>query len=184
MSVADYIAQNGKCARGTALLTSFDKLRSQKIISRNLTMQKVDPPRSSRKPTICVLFTVLRGPRVFGYFDHNLRWTSAIRQSCHSHRRPPLICRLNGFITERRYPTTGVYWSVQFNYVLANPVLTWQNRLQRLFETPPFVVPAFLLVDETTPLVGPDNGWLRTTSVVEPTYLSILPSSGKPCILL
>ena len=55
LSVADYLAQHGKCARGTALLTSFDKLRSQKIISRNPTKPTVDSPRSSRKPTYTYL---------------------------------------------------------------------------------------------------------------------------------
>ena len=183
MPVADYIAQYGKCARGTALLTSFDKLRSQKIISRNPTRRKVDQPCSSRKPTICVPFTVLRGPRVFGYFDHNCRWTSAIRQSCHFHRGDPLNAdRLASSTVDIRQHTHTDRPSSK--HVPDIPVSTWRNRLQRLLKTPPIAAPALLLVVETTPLVGHDNDWWKIIPVVESRYLGILPSSGKPCILL
>ena len=112
--------------------------------------------------------------------DRDRRWMPAIWQFCPSYRGDPLIYRPIGLTIGSRYPTTCAYWSTQFKDVLAIPVSTWRNRLQRLFETPPVAAPAFLLVDETTPLVGHDNGWLRKTSVVEPTYLGIFPSSGKP----
>ena len=148
-------------------------------MSRNPTMQKVDPPRSSRKPTICVPFMVLRGPRVLGYFDHNYRWTSAKWPFC-PYRGDPLNAdqlALTSTVDTRQPVRTG---RVSFKDVLDIPVSTWRNRLQRLFETPPIAAPAFRLVDETTPLVGPDNGWLMTTAAVEPTYLGLLPSSGNP----
>ena len=122
LSVADYIAQYGKCARGTALLTSFDKLRSQKNIRRNPTKPTVDSPRSSRKPTICVPFTVLRGPRVFGYFDPDLRWTSAIWQLCPSSRGDPLNADQSASISTveiRQHVSTGrvsskTFWTSQY----------------------------------------------------------------------
>ena len=179
MSVADYIAQYGKCARGTALLTSFDKLRSQKNISRNPTKLKVDSLRSNWKPTHAYLSRSFADPAYLVTFDHNRRWTSAIRQSCHFHHGNPLNAeRLasSSTVDIRQHRHTGRPSSKD---VLVIPVSTWRNRLQRLFETPA-AAPAFLLVLETTPLVGHDNDWLKIISVVEPTYLGILPTSGKP----
>ena len=83
---------------------------------------KVDSPRSNRKPTICVPFMVLRGPRVFGYFDHNCRWASAIWQPCPSYRGNPLNADQLASISTvetRQHVRTGrvssnTFWTSQY----------------------------------------------------------------------